>query len=297
MTSRARPTTVAALVTGCSSGIGRATALALHEVGNAVYATARRVETLQDLHERGIRTLSLDVTDESSMRAAVERVIADHGAVGVLVNNAGYSLTSTVEEASMDDVRKQFETNVFGLARMCQLSLPSMRAQGWGRIVNISSMGGRITLPGGGFYHASKHAVEAVSDALRLETAPFGVTVSVIQPGPVQSAFGDSAVATMDLGGSAGPYADFNRELAQRYATAYSGRSAERNVTPEAVASAVDACGRRPPAPAVRRRCDRQVAHHRTPAAARPGVGPGRADHLAGAAEDAAQPMSRSWSR
>ncbi|MET0740658.1 MAG: oxidoreductase [Candidatus Nanopelagicales bacterium] len=239
MTSQGRPTTVAALVTGCSSGIGRATALALHDVGYAVYATARRVETLQDLNQRGIQTLALDVTDESSMRAAVERVIAEHDAVGVLVNNAGYSLTSTVEEASMDDVRKQFETNVFGLARMCQLSLPSMRARGWGRIVNISSMGGRITLPGGGFYHASKHAVEAISDALRLETAPFGVTVSVIQPGPVQSAFGDTAVATMGLGGSPGPYADFNRELAQRYATAYSGKSAERNVTPEAVASAV----------------------------------------------------------
>ncbi len=239
MTRRSGPGSVAALVTGCSSGIGRATALALHDAGYAVYATARRAETLQELADRGISTLALDVTDESSMQAAVDRVVAEHGAVGVLVNNAGYSLTCTVEEASMDEVRKQFETNVFGLARLCQLVLPSMRAQGWGRIINIGSMGGRITLPGGGYYHASKHAVEAISDALRLETAPFGVTVSVIQPGPVQSAFADTAVATIDLGAAPGPYAAFNHELAQRYATAYSGKSAERNVTPEAVASAV----------------------------------------------------------
>ena len=241
MTRRARPTTVTALVTGCSSGIGRATALALHDAGYAVYATARRAETLQDLAGRGITTMALDVTDESSMQAAVQRVVSEHGAVGVLVNNAGYSLTSTVEEAAMDDVRKQFETNVFGLARLCQLVLPSMRAQRWGRIVNIGSMGGRFTLPGGGYYHATKHAVEAISDALRLETAFFGVSVSLIQPGPVQSAFGESAVATMaiDDDAKAGPYAAFNRELAQRYATSYSGKSAERNVRPKDVAKAV----------------------------------------------------------
>ena len=139
----------ASLVTGCSSGIGRATALALHAAGFPVYATARRPETLEDLAARGLTVLALDVTDESSMAAAVDRVVTDRGAVGVLVNNAGYALQGAIEEASMDEVRRQFETNVFGLSRLVQLALPGMRAQGWGRIVNVGSMGGRITLPGG----------------------------------------------------------------------------------------------------------------------------------------------------
>ena len=139
----------AALVTGCSSGIGRATALALHAAGFTVYATARRPETLEDLAARGLTLLALDVTDESSMAAAVDRVVTDRGAVGVLVNNAGYALQGAIEEASIDEVRRQFETNVFGLSRLIQLALPGMRRPGWGRIVNVGSMGGRITLPGG----------------------------------------------------------------------------------------------------------------------------------------------------
>jgi NAD(P)-dependent dehydrogenase (short-subunit alcohol dehydrogenase family) len=228
----------AVLVTGCSSGIGRAAALRLHRAGLPVYATARRPETLGELADAGIPTLPLDVTDEDSMRAAVQRVEDDHGAAGVLVNNAGYALQGPVEEAALDDVRQQFETNVFGLVRLTQLVLPKMRGQAWGRVVNVSSMGGRLTFPGGAFYHASKHAVEAVSDALRLEVAPFGVRVVLVEPGPVRTEFGHTAVAT--IAGLDGPYARFRDALADRYAQAYEARRASLVSSPEDVAATIE---------------------------------------------------------
>ncbi|MGZ4614526.1 MAG: SDR family NAD(P)-dependent oxidoreductase [Actinomycetes bacterium] len=227
-------------MTGCSSGIGRATALALHATGRPVYATARDVETIRGLAADGLTTLPLDVTDEASMRAAVDRVEADHGAVGVLVNNAGYALQGPVETTPMAQARAQFETNVFGLVRLTQLTLPGMRRQGWGRVVNLSSMGGRFTFPGGGFYHASKHAVEALSDALRYEVAPFGVAVVLVEPGPVTSAFGDTAVATIDpQPASNDPYAGFQAALARRYARAYDGSRARMASSPETVARVI----------------------------------------------------------
>ena len=229
--------TRAALITGCSTGIGRATALALLAKGFAVYATARRPETIEDLAALGCRTLALDVTSEESMVAAVALVEAEHGHVEVLVNNAGYALQGPVEETSLDAVRAQFETNVFGLTRLCQLVLPGMRAAGSGRIINIGSMGGRFTFPGGAFYHASKHAVEAISDALRLEVAPFGVHVSLVQPGPVVSAFVDSAVDSVDV--TDGPYAEFNRQLVDRYRQAYDGSSSNLEISPEKVADVI----------------------------------------------------------
>src|SRR5213080_4478503 len=145
------------LITGCSSGIGHATAELLAERGWKVYATARRPETLSDLRSRGCETLALDVCDEASMSAAVAAVTDAEGAVGVLVNNAGYSQTGAVESVPLDRVRRQFETNVFGLVRMCQLVLPGMRAQHRGKVVNIGSMGGKLTFPGGGVYHATKY--------------------------------------------------------------------------------------------------------------------------------------------
>ena len=229
--------TRAALITGCSTGIGRATALALLAKGFTVYATARRPETIEDLAALGCRTLALDVTSEESMVAAVAAVEAEHGHVEVLVNNAGYALQGPVEETSLDAVRGQFETNVFGLTRLCQLVLPGMRAAGSGRIINIGSMGGRFTFPGGAFYHASKHAVEAISDALRLEVAPFGVHVSLVQPGPVVSAFVDSAVDSVDV--TEGPYAEFNRQLVDRYRQAYDGSSSNLEISPEKVADVI----------------------------------------------------------
>lgn len=177
------------LVTGCSSGIGAATADLLVKAGHTVYATARRPESLSELEAAGARVLALDVTSQESMTAAVKAVEAEHGRVGVLVNNAGYGEYGTIEETDLDKVRQMFETNVFGLARLTQLVLPAMRHARLGRIVNIGSMGGRITFPVGGYYHASKYAVEAITDALRNEVRPFGIKVSLIEPGLIRTGF------------------------------------------------------------------------------------------------------------
>jgi short-subunit dehydrogenase len=196
------------LITGCSSGIGAATAERLAARGHLVYATARKPQTLSALVAAGARTLALDVTDESSMAAAVGSIVAEHGRVGALVNNAGYGEYGSVEDVSIDKVRSQFETNVFGLARMCQLVLPSMRAAGAGRIVNIGSMGGRLTFPYGGYYHATKHAVEALTDALRYEVRPYGVKVILFEPGLIRTEFGSTVAQTMgDTTGADSPYA------------------------------------------------------------------------------------------
>lgn len=170
------------VVTGCSSGIGRATALYLLSHGHSVYATARRPETLDELVNAGAAVKTVDVTDDESMAKAVAEIEAEHGAVGALVNNAGYGEYGPAETVPVARIRDQFETNFFGLARMCQLVLPGMRRTGRGRIVNISSVGGRIAFPGGGIYSASKFAVEAYSDSLRFETTPFGVSVSIVEP-------------------------------------------------------------------------------------------------------------------
>jgi NAD(P)-dependent dehydrogenase (short-subunit alcohol dehydrogenase family) len=229
----------AILITGCSTGIGHATALRLAKAGHTVYATARRVESLADLRAAGARTLALDVTDEASMSAAVQQVVDEQGAVGVLINNAGYSQSGAMESLSMDDLRRQFETNVFGLVRMCQLVLPGMRRQHWGRIVNISSMGANFTFPGGGAYHASKYAVEAISDAMRFEVKGFGVDVVVIQPGLIRTEF--AATAQTGLGKDDGPYADFNAAVGAATEDAYAkGPLAKLGGDPDSVAKAVE---------------------------------------------------------
>ncbi|MCP3822193.1 oxidoreductase [Streptomyces sp. A3M-1-3] len=232
--------TTAVLITGTSSGIGRAAAMRLARRPElTVYATARRTEAMAGLAESGARLLALDVTDEKSMREAVEAVEAEHGCVGALVNNAGYGEYGTIEETGLDGVRRQFETNVFGLARMTQLVLPGMRAAGRGRIVNIGSMGGRLVFPAGGYYHASKYAVEALTDALRFEAAPFGIKVSLIEPGLIRTAFGDTAAHT--LAGSAapaGPYAALNTAADQQMADSY--KSTMLSAPPEAVAKVIE---------------------------------------------------------
>lgn len=208
----------AVLVTGCSSGIGRATAGLLARSGWPVYATARRAEALADLESLGCRALALDVTDDESMRAAVEVVEEEHGAVGVLVNNAGFSRSGAVETVPLVDARRQFETNVFGPTRLAQLALPAMRAQGWGRIVVIGSMGGRLTFPGGGWYHATKYALEALSDALRFEVAGFGVDVVLVEPGFIRSGFSEVAASSIETPAGVtprpdDPYGDFTAGL------------------------------------------------------------------------------------
>jgi len=230
----------AVLITGCSSGIGWATAKYLSDVGWRVYATARDVEKIAPLGESGCRLLALDVTDEDSMASAVGEVEREEGAVGALVNNAGFSQSGAVEAVPMEKVRRQFETNVFGLVRMCQLVLPGMRVQGYGRIVNLSSMGGKLTLPGAGFYHASKYAVEAISDALRYEVAGFGIKVSVVEPGLIRSGFADAAVGSMNEQDD-GPYAGFDEAVARVTTENYERGPISRLAgEPEAVAEAIE---------------------------------------------------------
>ncbi len=229
------------LITGCSSGIGNETARHLASKGMTVYATARKLESIADLAAAGCKTLALDVTDEASMVAAVDAVVEAEGAIGSLINNAGYSQSGALESLSLDSVRRQFETNVFGLIRMCQLALPGMREQGWGRIVNIGSMGGKLTFPGGGVYHATKHSLEALSDALRFEVAGFGVGVVLIQPGLITTSFGDTAASSVATGApDEGPYGKFNATVAKATAEVYKGPMAKLGGGPDAVAKVVE---------------------------------------------------------
>jgi NADP-dependent 3-hydroxy acid dehydrogenase YdfG len=259
----------AVLVTGCSSGIGRATALRLAHSGWTVYASARRPETLAELADAGCRTLALDVTDADSMRAAVATVEQAEGAIGVLINNAGYIQSGAIETVPIEAVRRQFETNVLGLVQLTQLVLPKMRAQRWGKIVNLGSMGGRLTFPGGGYYHATKYALEAISDALRFEVRGFGIDVVLLEPGLITTEFGEAATASMtattstaagasmadgENGDAAGtgedPYARFNATVAAVTAGAYDGPMRHFGAGPERVAKVIERAitSRRPPA-------------------------------------------------
>jgi NADP-dependent 3-hydroxy acid dehydrogenase YdfG len=230
----------AVLITGCSSGIGEATARRMAGSGWTVYATARKPETIQHLAQHGCKTLALDVTEESSMRAAVDEVIRAEGAVGVLINNAGYSQGGAVEQVSMQDVRRQFETNVFGTIRMAQLTLPGMRAQHWGKVVNIGSMGGRLTFPGGGLYHATKYSLEALSDAMRFEVKGFGVGVVLIEPGLITTEFANNALVAASENGAENPYADFEAKLEVLTKGVYEGPARHLGGGPEVVAKAIE---------------------------------------------------------
>jgi NAD(P)-dependent dehydrogenase (short-subunit alcohol dehydrogenase family) len=243
------------LVTGCSSGIGQACARRLEEAGRVVYATARDVQSLSGLRDAGCRVLALDVTSDASMQAAVERITREAGGIGALVNNAGYSQSGAVETVPIDRIRAQFETNVFGLVRLTQLVLPGMRARRQGRIVNMGSMGGRLTFPGGGIYHATKHALEAITDALRFEVAGFGIDVVLIQPGLIRTGFTQTVTAHLDaLGQTAGPYAHFTSEVDRITHESYErGRMAPLVGSPDDVAAVVaEALASRRPKPRYR---------------------------------------------
>ncbi|MGC2865801.1 oxidoreductase [Corynebacterium glutamicum] len=178
------PTKVA-LVTGASSGIGESTARKLQSLGFTVYGATRRTERLQKLASDGIHPLEMDVTDDESMKARIAKILADSGRIDVLVNNAGYGSYGAIEDVSIDEGGRQFEVNVFGAMALTRLVLPHMRKQKSGTIVNITSMGGKIYTPLGGWYHGTKFALEALSDALRLEVAQFGIDVVVIEPGGI----------------------------------------------------------------------------------------------------------------
>jgi NAD(P)-dependent dehydrogenase (short-subunit alcohol dehydrogenase family) len=192
------------LITGASSGMGFATARRLARMGCIVYGAARHVERMDPLRADGVHPLFLDLTDEQSMRKAIATVLQEQGRVDALVNNAGYGQLGALEDVPLSAARRQFDVNVFGMIRLTQLVLPSMRAHRFGRIVNVSSMVGRLSLYMGGWYNATKHAVEALSDSLRMEVAPFGIAVSIIEPGAVRSRW--AQIATDHLLSSADPH-------------------------------------------------------------------------------------------
>ena len=182
-----------AIVTGASSGIGDATARRLAQLSYTVYAVARRADRMAALKEQGIRTVSADVTDDAALVALVDKIISETGRIDVVVNNAGYGSYGALEDVPIAEARRQFDVNVFGLARLIQLVLPHMRAQRDGYIVNISSIGGKIWEPLGSWYHATKFAVEGLSDCLRMELEPFGIHVVVVEPGAIKTEWGGIA--------------------------------------------------------------------------------------------------------
>lgn len=204
------------LITGASSGMGKATALQLIEEGQAVYGAARRIENMQELVEKGGNALKMDVTKDESIRQGVEQVIKERGRIDVLVNNAGYAVYGSVEDVSMEDARRQFEVNIFGLASLTQVVLPHMREQKSGKIINISSMGGKIYTPLGAWYHATKHALEGWSDCLRLETKQFGIDVVIVEPGMIATEFAEVMFQPMIDRSQGGAY----QEWVESYATA-----------------------------------------------------------------------------
>lgn len=231
-----------ALVTGASSGIGAATALKLHDKGLIVYGVARRADRMTVLADRGVKTMAMDVTDDDSMCSGLERIIADEGRIDVLVNNAGYGSYGAIEDVPLSEARRQFDVNVFGAARLTQLVLPHMRAQRSGTIINISSMGGKIYTPLGGWYHGTKFAVEALSDCLRIETKPFGINVVVIEPGGIKTEWGHIAAEGVEEVSGKGAYARQAQAMAKTLGNSRLGSSPE--VVANAIARAVTA--RRP---------------------------------------------------
>ena len=178
------------LITGASSGIGYDAAQTLAQQGHRVYAAARRVERMEPLKTMGVQVISMDVTDEASMQKGVESVIQAEGKIDVLINNAGYGYFGAIENVPMEEARKQLEVNVFGLARLTQLVLPYMRKQRSGRIINTSSIAGKMVFYMGGWYNVTKYSVEALSDALRMEMKPFGIDVVMIEPGAIKTDWG-----------------------------------------------------------------------------------------------------------
>jgi NAD(P)-dependent dehydrogenase (short-subunit alcohol dehydrogenase family) len=244
--SRAVLVTGASSGTGLCSGTGRATALRLHRAGWPVYATGRCTDALSGLADEGLKTLPLDMNDEESMVAAIDRINEEHGAVGVLINNAAYTLIGTIEETSIEAVRHQFETNLFGLSRLTQLVLPGMRAQGGGRIVIMSSMFGLFGTPGRGYYQATKHGVEAIADSLRNEVAKFGIRVVVIEPSPILGGFiptdvGDLAISPEERTGLySGFWEDFVKWHGAYRETARPKGTGKLGVRPETVAKTIE---------------------------------------------------------
>jgi NAD(P)-dependent dehydrogenase (short-subunit alcohol dehydrogenase family) len=226
----------AALVTGASSGIGAAIAAALQRDGYQTYGGARRVERLEQLRKEGVRPLSLDVTDEASMQGAIRLIHEEAGQIVVLVNNAGFGLYGALEDVPMSEARREIEVNLFGLARLTQMVVPEMRQARRGSIINISSVGGKFGEPFGAWYHASKYAVEGLSDSLALELAPFGVKVVTVEPGGIRSEWSDIATENLVKASGEGAYGAEANKTAQRMRDFYETRLAG---SPEQVAKGV----------------------------------------------------------
>lgn len=225
-----------ALVTGGSSGIGEATALRLQELGYTTYAAARRVERMEHLTTSGIRPLAMDVTDDESVQSGVAQILAEEGRIDVLVNAAGYGSYGALEDVPLSEARNQVEVNLFGAARLTQLVLPRMRDQRSGTIVNITSMGGKIYTPLGAWYHASKHALEALSDCLRMELKSFGIDVVVIEPGAIRTEFNGIVEEKVRAVSGTGPYAAQGNALAASIASESTQR---RSSPPELIAKTI----------------------------------------------------------
>jgi NAD(P)-dependent dehydrogenase (short-subunit alcohol dehydrogenase family) len=202
------------LITGASAGMGKEFAKQLLQDGHIVYGAARRLDKMDDIRQLGVRILSMDVTDDASMVRAVGDIIGAEGRIDVLINNAGFGSYGAVEDVPLKDARYQLEVNVFGAARLIQLVLPYMRQQHFGRIINISSIGGKIALPFGGWYHASKFALEALSDSLRVEVEPFGIDVVVIEPGGIKTEWGGIAMDNLIKISGGTEYAPLAKKLA-----------------------------------------------------------------------------------
>jgi len=212
-----------ALVTGASSGIGKSTVEMLIQAGATVYAAARRVDMMKDLESKGAVLINMDVTSDESIQAGLQKIFEKEGSVDILINNAGYGSYGAIEDVPIDEGRRQFEVNIFGLARLTQLVLPGMRKNRYGKIVNISSIGGKIYTPFGAWYHATKHALEGLTDCLRLETKEFGIDAIIIEPGGIATDWGAISAANLKKTSGSGAYAVRANKTADSMAGMYSG--------------------------------------------------------------------------
>ena len=225
-----------ALVTGASSGIGATTAKELAKNGYTVYAAARRVDKMQELKKDGIKPIALDLTKDESVVQCVQDILKEAGRIDVLVNNAGYGSYGAIEDVPMEEARHQFEVNLFGMARLIQFVTPTMRENHYGKIVNISSMGGKIWTKFGGWYHATKFAVEGFSDCLRMELAPFGIDVVVVEPGGIKTDWGIIAANNLKETAKGGAYETYANKAADGMIKNYSGNMLTK---PEVIARTV----------------------------------------------------------
>jgi short-subunit dehydrogenase len=231
-----------ALVTGASSGIGKAIAKQLISDGLIVYVAARRVEKMRDLEELGAIALKMDITQEQDIKKVVKQIEQDHDGVDILVNNAGYAIYGAMEDTAMEDARRQFEVNLFGLASLTQAVLPKMRAKKSGKIINISSIGGKIYSLLGSWYHATKHALEGWSDCLRLELARFNIDVIIIEPGIIQTEFGDVTIPAMIKRSGNSAYSAMAKKIEETIKSYYDpGNASDPSVIARVVSQAIKA--------------------------------------------------------